>query len=265
MCDTLRTEGGQEGGDLIWVVMRMQPRISFSVDSLLGRKTTRGDGDGDVSKMTMLTELDRNDNQLSHTRELPAAAAASVPPLLLAAVRSHNINHGGEGDHRRRQNSWRDEEEEGAETRFPLSEVFRQPEARGERIPMTMNDSVDCIKQEEEEEEEEESEGELCVDGDEGDEEEGGGGGGGIYEDEDEDPDDCSSPRQSPGRLHPVMPTPLMGRPPHPLSGLPPGLLRPPPWGHPPTGHLALPFGSSLFDKGILLISIIIIVQSVKL
>jgi len=224
----------------------MQPRISFSVDSLLGRKTTRGDGDsgGEVSKMTMLTELDRNDNQLSHTRELPAAVA-SVPPLLLAAVRSHHTNHGGEGD-RRRQNSWREEEEEeGAETRLPLSEVFRQPETRGERIPTTMNDSVDCIK-EEEEEEEEESEGELCVDGDE---EEGGGG---IYEDEDEDPDDCSSPRQSPGRLHPVMPTPLMGRPPHPLSGLPPGLLRPPPWGHPPSGHLALPFGSSLFDKGIL-------------
>ncbi len=241
---TLRTEGRKEG-DLIWVVMRMQPRISFSVDSLLGRKTTRGDGDGgEVSKMTMLTELDRNDNQLS-TRELPAAAA-SVPPLLLAAVRSHNINHGGEGG-RRRQNSWK-EEEEGAETRLPLSEVFRQPEARGERLPTTMNDSVDCIK-EEEEEEEEESEGELCVDGDE---EEGGGG---IYEDEDEDPDDCSSPRQSPGRLHPVMPTPLMGRPHHPLSGLPAGLLRPPPWGHPPPGHLALPsFGSSLFDKGMLLI-----------
>ncbi len=239
----------------------MQPRISFSVDSLLGRKTTRGDGDGggDVSKMTMLTELDRNDNQVS-TRELPAAAA-SVPPLLLAAVRSHHTNHGGAGD-RRRQNSWRgddEEEEEGAaETRFPLSEVlFRQPEARGERIPTTplLNDSVDCIK---EEEEEEESEGELCVDGDEeeGDEE---GGGGGIYEDEDEDPDDCS-PRQSPGRLHPVMPTPLMGRP-HPLSGLPAGLLRPPPWGHPPPGHLALPFGSSLFDKGILLILFIIIVS----
>ena len=229
--------------------MRMQPRISFSVDSLLGRKTTRGDGDnavgdrGEVSKMTILTELDRNDNQLP---------AASIPPLLLAAVRGQNLN-GGEDDHRRRRHSWREEEEE-AETRFPLSEVFRQSEAMERKLAENtspLNDSADCIK------EEEESDTELCVDGDEEDED-----GGGMYEDEDDDPDDCS-PRGRPsasGRLHPVMPTPLLGRP-HPLSGLPAGLLRPP-WGHPPAGHLSLPFGSSLFDKGTYIFNILVESQS---
>ena len=239
----------------------MQPRISFSVDSLLGRKTTSsssGDSSdpGDI-KLRLLTataaaaftDLDRNDNQRQvFSRE---------PPITTIVPRGDCGDNNADDDNEEgRRNSW-DALRRGTSDgpRLPLLEMFRhhhhpqqQQQQHNNLANGSLNDSAgECIKEEEEEEEEEEegSDAELCVDGDE-EEEEG-------YEEDHDDPDPRGEDSLSPpstGRLHPVMPTPLLGRPqhPHPLAGLHPGLLRPPWGGH--GGHLSLPFGSSLFDNG---------------